>query len=447
MISVLCPTRGRPASVDRLVDSVRATAEGRVEFVFVVDDDDPLTGQARVLHEASPADLRVRVGPRATLSSLWNVAYAIARGPIVMQGGDDLVFRTPGWDRLVLEAFEREGAIQLVFGDDGGPNGRHFATHGFLHWHWTETLGQVTPPYFSSDFGDTWLNDLADRLGCKRFVPILTEHWHPVHGKGTWDRTHQERLARHAADQPQVRYAQLEPERQAQAERLRQVRDGERPPPPLWSILIATLRCRAAMFETVVTQQLLPQLTRAGVPASGVEILVAEDDGEEGIGVKRQRLLDAARGWYVQFIDDDDQLAPDYVARIWAALHEYPDYVGFRVQVDEEGHLHKPTDHSLRYARWFEDAQGYYRHISHLNPIRTGLARLGRFDGALGEDRRWADQVAGSGLVRREVYLPHVLYRYCYSRARSAFTTPVVPTGRERSVVRHPWIRYVDPAS
>ena len=219
-ISVLCPTRGRPGNVERMASSALVTASGPVELVFYCDDDAPgsVPGTAGALDS-----VKVITGPRIVMSDMWNRCWEHASADVFMQCGDDIVFRTPGWDDIVLGAFGAiPDRIAFVYGRDGHREDT-YGTHGFLHRKWTDTVGYFTPPYFSCDWSETWLNDIASRLGRKVLVPILTEHMHPNAGKHPWDATHQERAERGARDNPEALYASLEHERAADAAKLRAV--------------------------------------------------------------------------------------------------------------------------------------------------------------------------------------------------------------------------------
>jgi hypothetical protein len=144
-----------------------------------------------------------------------------------MQGGDDIVFRTYGWDKIVNETFQKyDDGIVLVFGDDGDPNKeKNHGTHPFVTRKWMETLGYFTPPYFCSDFTDTWLNDVAEKIGRKVQVPILTEHMHPAFKKAELDNTYSDRMIKHfAEDMPGLYYsAEMEALRESDAAKLRKV--------------------------------------------------------------------------------------------------------------------------------------------------------------------------------------------------------------------------------
>jgi len=142
-----------------------------------------------------------------------------------MQAGDDIVFKTPGWDVIVEQAFaESEDKILLVHGNDLDPNfSSRFGTHSCLHRRWIETLGYFIPPYFSSDNGDRWLMEIADFLDRRKYLPYITEHIHFRTGKAELDSTYRERLERHQRDNPDALYIEMFPERYADIEKLQRV--------------------------------------------------------------------------------------------------------------------------------------------------------------------------------------------------------------------------------
>ncbi len=216
-ISILCPTRDRPKNVKALMDSLRETSTIMPEVVFYVDKDD----------ETFPFDLygykpnNVVVGERITLSAMWDKCAAVATGEIVMQAGDDILFKTKGWDDQVRRAFATfPDRLAFVHGDDG-IYGHKFGTHGFMHRAWKDAVGYFVPPYFSSDMADVWLNDVANLVNRRIFLPFITEHMHPVFGKGEWDKTHKERLARGDKDNVKKLYDDLLPMRLSDAEKIR----------------------------------------------------------------------------------------------------------------------------------------------------------------------------------------------------------------------------------
>jgi len=217
MISVLLPSRRRPAYLARMIESLVSCSTEKCEVVVYADDDDPATA-----HAARDLGCVVVSGPRIILSDCWNKCFAACSGDIVKLGNDDMVFRSPGWNEQVEAAFASvPDRILMVHGNDGGGYWKDtFGVFPMVHRRWVETLGYFTPPYFSSDYGDTWLNDLANRINRRRYLPFVVEHLHFVYGKAKLDPTYNERLARHASDQVEEIWRRTEPERVRDAQKL-----------------------------------------------------------------------------------------------------------------------------------------------------------------------------------------------------------------------------------
>lgn len=187
------------------------------EMIVRLDDDDEAVYPKRW-------NLTYIRGPRIVLSECWNECYAVAQGDIFWHGGDDVTFRTIGWDEIVRAAFPPDN-IAFVHGHDLSPNGHWLGTHGFLHRAWVDAVGYFLPPYFSSDYNDVWLVDVADIIDRHVYVPIVTEHWHPDFGKSEKDQTYYDRIARHVADDMDGLYRSPEmvEKRMVDAEKLRVV--------------------------------------------------------------------------------------------------------------------------------------------------------------------------------------------------------------------------------
>jgi glycosyltransferase involved in cell wall biosynthesis len=214
-ISILCPTRGRPEMVKNFLASLLATSSEAPEVVLYVDDDDSQTTGPSINGDQSyPIDKLIMLrGPRILMTEMWNRCSEAATGEILLLSGDDVLFRTKGWDDQVRRAFAAfPDRLILVHGDDG-VHGNRFGTHCFLHRAWVDAVGYFSPPYFSSDYGDTWINDVFNALDRRIFLPIVTEHLHPIAGKRQPDKTDKERLERHKRDDVEKLYKDLEPER------------------------------------------------------------------------------------------------------------------------------------------------------------------------------------------------------------------------------------------
>lgn len=87
----------------------------------------------------------------------------------------------------------------------------------------------------------------------------------------------------------------------------------------LWSILISGIPER---YHSV--QPLLYSLleTQGVARRPDVELIYLLDNRRRTVGAKRNALLDTAVGEYVSFIDDDDEVSPEYVSRVLRAIVE-----------------------------------------------------------------------------------------------------------------------------
>lgn len=176
---------------------------------------------------------------------------------------------------------------------------------------------------------------------------------------------------------------------------------------PVLSILI----CHMASRETELARlmaEIDPQV--AGLP---VEVLTETDNGEIPVGGKRNALLYRARGEYIAYIDDDDEIPEYYVSRILAAVAKsHPDVIGL-------SGLLRLSDgtaefrHSLRYGGWYTGADGiFYRTPNHLNPIRREHAMSVQFldTSRFGEDADYARRIRP--YLSSEVYVGGPMYFY-----------------------------------
>jgi len=230
VISILCPTRNRPVELTRMVASALLTIAqlDRVEILFYVDEDDAVSIPAIEALER-PSEFRVdyKVGPRQMLTQCWNELIPVAKGDLYMQGNDDIIFRTAAWDAMVHQTFEKvQDRILMVHGSDEGMHFGNFAAHPIVSKQWVDALGYFIPPYFSSDFGDKWVNDLANGIKRRVYLPFVVEHMHYMFGKAVKDQTTLERLERHERDKPEHRWNNTYGERLAAIAILKNLRSG-----------------------------------------------------------------------------------------------------------------------------------------------------------------------------------------------------------------------------
>jgi len=197
-IALLVPSRKRAANVKRLVDSINSTIELKehVTVYFYIDDDDFDTlRMVKSLQKRGACNIKYLVGPRIIMSEMVNKLYPMTTEFILFFGADDIVFRTEGWDTILIEAVKKvSDGVGLFYGNDlvTTQHAPDFATHPILTRQWVDVVGYLSPPYFSCDYADTWLNDIADKTGRKFALPFINEHMHPTVGKANYDTTYAE---------------------------------------------------------------------------------------------------------------------------------------------------------------------------------------------------------------------------------------------------------------
>lgn len=172
------------------------------------------------------------------------------------------------------------------------------------------------------------------------------------------------------------------------------------------SILIPTLANRAN-FRKRLMGMLAPQLS------ADIELLTDLDNGERKTGTKRNALIERATGDYVVFIDDDDRIAPEYIAELMAGISKGVDVVSIRGRYRLNGgksseFIDKP------HRAWSRDADGnHLRGVQHLDAVKRSIALQAKFpEISFGEDKAWGERIEATGLVRtwHEVSKPIYFY-------------------------------------
>lgn len=207
VISLLCPTRERPESAVRYLDSIFSTAghPERCDVWFYIDKDDPcvfkytdLFMSYKIKNNIANGRCHTVIGPRKSVSISWNDIAKRCTGDILVMGNDDIVFKTHNWDdRLEEEALKYPDEIYCLFFHDTIHNNPTFCAFPMVSRKWYEALGYFTPGVFKFQYNDTWISDIADRIGRKqKIIDVTMEHRHWKTPKGKEDGTIEHTIAR-----------------------------------------------------------------------------------------------------------------------------------------------------------------------------------------------------------------------------------------------------------
>ena len=237
VISILTPTRNRVSRLNDFILSVyqHTRKKGRVEMLMYVDDDDPSKQQYKEYSKHCQTEFRDMLnihfvfGEAKSVSKSWNDLYAKSVGDILIMGNDDLVYRTSLWDLRIEKESERfEDEIYCMWMDDMINDDRHCA-FPIVSRKWCETLGYFTPGVFEFGYNDTWVYDIAKRIGrCKWIGNVVAEHMHFSQSKSQTDDTYRRNRVGDRGNLYQLdgqTFASLEmvEKRMADAEKLRAV--------------------------------------------------------------------------------------------------------------------------------------------------------------------------------------------------------------------------------
>jgi hypothetical protein len=171
-ISILCASRGRPQRFAQMATSARETAEtpADINVRLALDADDPMLDQYPIADHINPV--------RQPIAHLFNALAREDDGDILMTAGDDILFRTPGWDRKVAEVYARFPDGLFIASPMNG-DGLQRVNHWFTGRQWVDVFGWFMPAHFEHFGDDLWVEQVAYSCGRLVFMrDVLIEHMH-----------------------------------------------------------------------------------------------------------------------------------------------------------------------------------------------------------------------------------------------------------------------------
>ncbi len=151
------------------------------------------------------------------------------------------------------------------------------------------------------------------------------------------------------------------------------------------------------------------------------QILTYQDNRETPTGAKRNALVNQCETPYACFVDDDDDVAMDYVPAILAGIEHNPDCVTFLGTIisgmmitNFEFRIGNPYDSkSVKIGQKYM----YRRPPNHLCAIRTEILKKYPFpDKTRFEDYEQCLTMAKEQALKKEYHINRVLYYYYYTK-------------------------------
>lgn len=185
----------------------------------------------------------------------------------------------------------------------------------------------------------------------------------------------------------------------------------------LFTVMILSIPSRIEKYYLPLHAHLEKQ-----IKDGSVEVLTLIDNKSMTIGEKRQALLNAARGKWMGFLDDDDIVSDDYIMSLTKAMLESPaDVITFDQHCSVNGEEFKVNFKTGNPHEPFVPGSGIHlirRPPYHMCFWRSKIAKNIPFrPSSYGEDLDWIMRMLP--YVTSETHLDKVLHYYRYSDATS----------------------------
>jgi hypothetical protein len=403
-ILLKCPTRTRPQRVIQTLQAYIKLANQPTLLGIAVScdvDDESMTrnlvqdelrslfrrvGWGQVYYSNNRSKIQACNADMEKIDWEWDIVVLVS---------DDMIPQVKGYDDVIrnhmLSRFPDTNGL-LWFND--GCQGEKLNTLCIYGRKFYERQGYIYHPDYKSLFCDTELTDLChtDYKDICLYVPYcIIRHEHP--GTGFADRMD----GLYAANQrfwTQDMYTYIS--------RKRYEYD--------WSILIPTIVGREASLRTLL-DSVREKVARIA-PDLRVEYCIELDNREMSVGMKREKLLQNAKGKYMSFVDDDDNITDAYIEDLLATIRGGYHAMRLRGTIRPYTFTHsidnKLTDHMAR-------GDVFVRPPNHLNPMMTDVAKLVHFGDAIrGEDLDWTIRLARAGYLSNEYQSDPSRIHYLY---------------------------------
>jgi len=184
------------------------------------------------------------------------------------------------------------------------------------------------------------------------------------------------------------------------------------------SILTPTIPERRTKCMYVLADKIAKQ-----IGGQAVEHLILSDNRKRSIGAKRQALLDIARGQYIAFVDDDDDVADSYVEELLKAAASGADVITFLQGATYNGQQ-SVVDFQLGQGdHGYEPSGITNRDAWHVNAWRRSRVAHCQFgESNYGEDLTWCLQARR--MAETTVHIPKILHFYNHDAATTAAPEP-----------------------
>ncbi len=403
MILIKYATRGRPDLFKKTLSTYIGSLSGKhtVKIIVSIDRDDLSMNNPQMMKFiANFRNVFVKIGNSKSKIEAINANISSDEVfDILILASDDMI-PYDNYDDLIVSDIGDNNMVALHYPDGlYNVDSSSIITWSVMSYALYKKLGYIYNPEYKSLWCDNDFTEVARNLGAYKFVDrqIVKHEWV---GRTVKDELHYKNEALGSTDK------KVFDKRKKEGFIVGGVQTLVR---PKLSIMICTLSSRKNLFD-----RMMAELSRQ--KTSDVEILVESDNGELSTGAKRNKLRDRANGTYICSVDDDDMVAPTYIADVLDAIKSNPDAIGYIGEYYVDG-VFDAVFKTGKDNVWGESMENgiktYWRPHTHLSIVKREMSDGFSFpDKSWAEDKPYFDFIANN--IKTEVLIDKVLYYYYY---------------------------------
>lgn len=185
-ILILCPSRGRPAQCNAMIDSFNATAK-RSTLRLMLDMDDPCLDEYRdIIGKKCSYSIDFHKPVTQLINGSWRYSADCFKWLSVTN--DDFIYKTDAWDEKFINHLA--GRLGIIYGNDLAM-GKDMPTTSVISREIPCALGWLQMPTLTHLYGDTTWKHIGEQAKCLFYCEeVIIEHKHYFNKKAIQDATY-----------------------------------------------------------------------------------------------------------------------------------------------------------------------------------------------------------------------------------------------------------------
>jgi glycosyltransferase involved in cell wall biosynthesis len=414
-ILIKFPTRGRPEKFFKVLDLYyeKAKNKDRIAFLISCDDDDETMNTPQIRGCLDEYKKKVRLvyyfGQSKTKVQAINADVDKVDGwHILLLASDDMIPVVDGYDEIIDHDMNANfpDLDGVLWYNDGART--DINTLSILGRKYYNRFNYIYHPEYVSLWCDNEFTDVSKFLEkYTKSERVIIEHAHPVYQKTNYDALYAKNESFFQSDKKIY-----------EKRKLKNFDLGEQI--PLLSILTPSVPNRIENNLKSLMEKVKNQIEQHGYQKK-VEHLICIDNRIRTIGRKRDNLVQMALGKYVAFVDDDDDIAENYVFELINAIENNPDVdvITFKQNCFIENYPKSLVVFGLNYeGQPYMPNARFTRKPYHVCAWKRDLAKNYHFPSMnYGEDYMWVCRLWE--VAKTEHFIDKILHAYVHSNATS----------------------------